>query len=95
MSRTRQFILLLSFLLAVILPFSASGQTSTGITGRLTDQTGAVIPNATVTLRNEATNQKITTISTRTGDYSFTTLRPGLYDIWVTAPGFGTSTVTA
>jgi hypothetical protein len=82
-------------LLLLVLPLSARGQNSTGITGRVADQTGAVISKAAVTAHNELTNQDLKTISTSTGDFTFTNLRPGLYDISATAPGFGTTTETA
>jgi hypothetical protein len=79
----------------MIFPFAASGQTSTAITGRVSDQTGAVIPKASVTAHNELTNQNISTVTTSTGDFSFTNLRPGLYDVSSTAQGFDTATETA
>jgi len=75
MKKTMKFLRLLSCLLALIVPFTASGQTSTAITGRVTDQTGAVIPKATVIAHNESTNQDIKTVSTSTGDFTFTDIR--------------------
>lgn len=85
----------LLFLLAMVFSFTASGQTVTRITGRITDQTGAVIPKATITARNELTNQSVVTATTSTGDYTFTNIRSGLYDVSATAPGFGTATENA
>ncbi len=79
------------FLLIMILPFAASGQTSTAITGRVSDQTGAVIPKASVIAHNALTNQDLTTVTTATGDFTFTNLRPGRYDVSATAKGFATS----
>jgi hypothetical protein len=95
MNRIKQCFLLLSLLLAMIFSFAASGQTSTSITGRVSDQTGAVIPKARVIAHNELTNQDISTVTTSTGDFTFTNLRPGLYDVSSTAPGFDTATETA
>jgi hypothetical protein len=81
-------------LLLLVLPLSARGQNSTGITGQVTDQNGAVIPKAAVSAKNEQTNQILKTVSTSTGDFTFTSLRPGIYDISATAPGFDTAIET-
>jgi hypothetical protein len=62
------------------------------ITGIVTDSTGAVVPNAQVTLLN--TDQGIT-VQTRTGSagsYTFSPVRVGLYTITVTAAGFSKTT---
>lgn len=94
MNRTKYCVLLASCLLPMIFPFAASGQTSTAITGLVADKTGAVVPKAVVTAQNEATNQKLTTVTTATGSFTFTTLRPGVYAVSVTAPGFDTAIET-
>jgi hypothetical protein len=80
--------------LAIAAPFVAWGQFSTGITGLVTDATGAVIPKAIVTAHNELTNVDINTATTSSGDFTFTSLKPGLYDISATAPGFETARET-
>ena len=46
--------------------------TTADILGTVTDATGAVVPNATVTLTNLGTNEKRTGQSNGSGDYSFT-----------------------
>lgn len=71
-----------------------SGQTSTAITGQISDQTGAVIPKADVTLHNQQTNQEIKTVTTSTGSFTFPNLRPGTYSVSATASGFQTSSET-
>jgi hypothetical protein len=95
MNRTKQYLFLVSFLLVMLLPFAASGQTSTAITGRVSDQTGAVVAKAQVKAHNELTNQDLTTVTTATGDFTFPQLRPGLYDVSATAAGFDTAIETA
>lgn len=80
--------------LALILPFAAHGQTTTGITGVVTDGSGAVIAKASVIAHNQQTNQDLTTVSTSTGNFTFPNLRPGVYDVTATAPGFDTASVT-
>lgn len=62
------------------------------IQGTVTDMTGAFVPNATVSARNQATG--IVTTRTTTGDglYTISPLIPGKYDITVSATGFSTLT---
>jgi hypothetical protein len=62
-------------------------QQSASVAGAVTDQTGAVITGATVTLSNAA-GVKLTTTSDGQGGYKFTGLQPGTYDLSVTATGF-------
>lgn len=95
MNRMKYRIFLLSWLLAAMAAFNASGQTSTAITGRVTDQTGAVIPKASVTAHNESTNQDFVTVSTAAGDFTFAPLLPGVYDVSATASGFSTEIESA
>ena len=65
-----------------------SAQQTTAITGQVTDQTGAVVPKISVIAHNELTNENTSTISTSAGDFTFSDLRPGMYDVSATAPGF-------
>jgi len=65
----------------------AQGTTSR-ISGTVTDQTGAVVPNATVTATNDATGVTYTTHSSATGTYAFDSLQIGSYSVKVDAPGF-------
>ena len=71
----------------------AFGQVDEGaITGTVQDTTGAVVPNAQVTLVN--TDQGIT-LETKTnagGGYTFSPVRAGHYQMTVTAQGFATTT---
>ena len=47
------------------------------LSGRVTDQTGAVVPGAAVGLRNLATGVNQTAETNRSGLYRFTALSPG------------------
>lgn len=68
---------------------AAFGQIDTGnVTGTVQDPTGAAVPGAQVTLTNPQTGTSQATTSTATGTYSFTGVRPGLYDLKASAPGF-------
>jgi hypothetical protein len=70
----------------------ASGQVATfaGVSGRITDRTGAVISGATVTLRDAAgtTWQRTTGAD---GSFHMTELPAGQYELIATASGFKTS----
>ena len=76
-------------LLCLAAPTSLLGQVDTGgVTGTVTDSTGAVVPGAQITLTNTATHIVETSKSTSTGSYSFNGVRPGTYDLKGEAPGF-------
>src|SRR6266480_4686494 len=59
-----------------------------GITGTITDPSGAVVPGAKVTVTNTGTNISNTAITTSAGTYTITDLIPGTYKVRVEAPGF-------
>jgi len=58
------------------------------ITGTIRDTTGAVVPNASVTLTDTGTRNALKTTSNSEGDYLFAAIPPGIYDLSVTAVGF-------
>ncbi|MFZ0793504.1 MAG: carboxypeptidase regulatory-like domain-containing protein [Candidatus Korobacteraceae bacterium] len=66
----------------------AQSLVSGDVTGTVTDPSGAVVPNATVTLKNNATGASHTTTSTSSGAYRFSLLPPGTYTVSATAAGF-------
>ena len=72
-----------------------SQQNTADILGTVTDTSGAVVPNATVTLTNTGTNISQTSQSNGTGDYTFTLVQVGNYAIKVQANGFKTYAVRA
>ncbi len=72
-----------------ILPSAA--QTITGtISGNVTDASGAVVPNATVTVENLGTSEKRTATTTSSGGYLVPDLAIGKYKVTATAEGFKT-----
>ena len=84
-----------AILLSVLAPVSLRGQAGYGdILGRVTDNSGAVVPGATVTVRNEATNVTNEMQSNGAGDYVFSNLIPGTYEVTVSQKGFNLSTVS-
>jgi hypothetical protein len=58
------------------------------VTGRVTDPSRAVVPNATVLVRNIQTNEAVSVNTNSEGVYNAPFLRPGVYSITVEAPGF-------
>src|SRR5690348_12756814 len=71
----------------------ASAQVLYGsIVGTLTDQTGAVVPKATVTVTNTATGLSRQATTNTDGYYSIPNLQEGTYDLSITAGGFKTHT---
>jgi hypothetical protein len=85
--------LLVTALLAV--PLVLSGQTFRGgINGTVTDQSGAVVPSATVTATETATNTSFSTVSSSAGEFAITNLPVGDYLVTIAAPGFSMEKVT-
>jgi hypothetical protein len=62
------------------------------IQGTVTDSTGAVVPNAKVTLLNTDQGLSLEAATGTAGEYSFSPVRIGNYQLSVTAPGFSTTT---
>lgn len=79
------------FALSVGFAGRATAQTVTGsIYGTVADPTGAVIPNATITVTEIGTNEAHTTKSNATGAYVFPLLNPGEYTVSSSETGFKT-----
>jgi hypothetical protein len=68
------------------------GQAITGaIVGTVTDATGAVTPDAKVTITNKNTGYAAHTATDTSGQYRTPSLPPGAYDVRVELPGFNTA----
>ena len=73
----------------LLLATSASAQVTTGdIVGRVTDESGAVLPGATVTVDNVGTHEIRTTVTSATGDYVVNLLPIGTYQVRVELESF-------
>ena len=64
-----------------------------GVTGVVIDPQGAVVPNATVTLTNQATNVSLTAPTDQTGTFRFNGVPIGSYRLSVSAQNFSTLTL--
>ena len=75
--------------LSLGLTFGLNAQTfQGGVRGIVTDPGGAAIPNAKVTLIDEATSESGATLSNSTGEYTFTAVNPATYTVRAEAPAF-------
>jgi len=77
-------------LVALLAPTAIWGQASytAQIRGVVTDQSGAVVPGATLVITNDATGISVTAHSDGHGQYILTGLRPAVYTIKTDAAGF-------
>jgi hypothetical protein len=69
----------------------AQTATTAQITGLVTDFQGGVLPGATVTVREQNTNQQRIVVTNQSGRYVFPNLEPGLYELTVAMDQFRTS----
>jgi hypothetical protein len=85
------------FLLPLILAFAcvaAIAQQNSEIIGTVTDQTGAAVPGANLSLKQNETGFAYNSVSNATGGYSFPGLNVGTYTLKATAKGFESYTAT-
>ena len=80
--------LLLLVACCVCFSFTVLAQTTGSISGQVKDEKGAVLPNATVTLRNVATNLSRTAQTDDEGRYRFSNMEVGQYELTVESTGF-------
>ena len=94
----RRAVLLASFLAFVLAlaPAALFAQTATQglVNGVVTDPSGAVVPNAQVTLTEQGTNAVQTSLTDSAGHYAFPAVNPGDYALAVTAKGFRTTQIS-
>jgi hypothetical protein len=92
---TRSLKLVLVLLLVVglgsVLPAWAQSASSGTVAGTVTDQSGAVVPSATVTLTDTATNNVRSTTTNKDGRYILVDVNPGIYNVSISKTGFATT----
>jgi len=86
----RRVLVALSLFVALLVASPAHAQTGQ-INGSITDNTGAVVPGATVRAIEAATGLSRDTVTGADGRYTFAAMRPTTYDITAELTGFRTS----
>jgi hypothetical protein len=76
--------------LFLALATSAGAQTAPSIRGLVTDETGGRLPGASVELQTADRIRTVSTLTDALGQYVFTTLPAGSYDVVISFPNFGT-----
>jgi outer membrane receptor protein involved in Fe transport len=82
----------LSLVCGQLVPTLLHAQATGQITGLITDPSGAIVPDATIEITNEATGQKRTVTSRDDGFYVAPLVNPGIYQVKASKSGFGTLT---
>jgi hypothetical protein len=77
-------ILFLATLPALLRAQAGSGE----LAGEVHDPSSAVVAGARVTLKQTDTNETLSSVTNESGIYSFSALKPGLYDLTIEAAGF-------
>src|SRR5579872_1745312 len=86
----RSLLYVFSLLLSLLLVATAVAQLETGsLSGVVKDSSGAVVPNAQITVTSVGTGAVRTGTSDNSGVYTVSNLQPGLYEFKVTSSGFG------
>ena len=82
------FVLLLAA--AFIATPSALAQSTATLQGTVADSKGAVLPNATIVVKNRSTSAERTAQTDSDGNYQLAALPPGVYSVEVRVQGFKT-----
>ncbi|MYC81317.1 MAG: TonB-dependent receptor [Acidobacteria bacterium] len=83
----------LTLLAAMVLAAPSARAQSSSLSGVVTDETGGILPDAEITVINEANNVQRTVLSNEEGLYVFAQLPPGSYNLSATQPGFNSVTI--
>jgi hypothetical protein len=82
------FRLLIGVVCLIVLPLAVFSQTTAGLTGAVTDSSGAVMPGTKVTLTSTETGVQREVATNESGIYEFTPLQPGTYMLTLQKEGF-------
>jgi hypothetical protein len=86
--RMRKILTLIAFSLCLFISTSSAQEPFGSIEGTVKDQQGAIVQNATVTVRNLATNASKTAATNDDGQYRILQLQPGNYEVKAAAANF-------
>src|SRR2546429_71085 len=76
-------------------PAHAQGSFFTSLTGTVVDSSGAVIPGATVAIKNNGTGEEFNTVSGTDGGFAVPSLPGGTYTVTVSLTGFRTAVLNS
>ena len=91
---SRQSLLVSVLAFSFVVTWTAFAQSTASIQGTVTDATGASVPNATVTVRNQNTGEERTTQTDAAGSYLVPALPVGTYRVEVKAQGMQPTAAT-
>src|SRR6202035_797882 len=74
--------------ISVFIPLSGFTQATTSLSGRVSDKSGAIVPGANVKLASATTNASRETATDANGEFQFSQLAPGRYNLRITMQGF-------
>jgi Carboxypeptidase regulatory-like domain len=88
----RKFLVVLSgFVFPLLFATTGYSQATTSLGGHVSDRSGAIIPGATLELTLSATGATRTGTTNASGEFQFSQLSPGRYNLTVSAGGFATT----
>src|SRR4030095_1335365 len=76
-------------------PAFAQGSFFTSLSGTVADSSAAVIPGASVKIRNNGTGQEVNTVTESDGDFHVPSLPGGTYTVTVSLMGFKTAVLNS
>src|SRR5262245_57026546 len=80
---------ILVLVMVVVIPVMAHAQAAASIVGAVRDSSGAVLPGVTIEASSPALIEKTrSAVSNESGRYSIEGLKPGIYTVTFTLPGF-------
>ena len=87
MTRIRTYVLVGAALLLAVSSAAAQEFRAT-VKGQVVDASQAALPGATVTIRNQETNELATAVTNGEGNYTVPFLKPGVYTLSIAMSGF-------
>lgn len=87
--------LLITFVVVLAAPTKIRAQVvGATLSGTISDSSGAAVPSVNVAVKNTGTGIVRTTVTNDAGFYSAANLQPGVYEVTVSAAGFGSQSAT-
>ncbi len=87
-SASRLSLLMLLFVLSAGIPRASAQFDTASVVGTVKDASGAIVPDAKVTLTNTQTGVSVVRTTSGDGNYEFVTVRPGIYLVSAEKAGF-------